>query len=81
MFSALDSPITGPSSRRLVSGVGPDSDITQRLLDHLVGKRQQRIWHGQTERLGGHEVDHQFEFGWLQNREVGRLVALENAAT
>ena len=32
-----------------------------RSLDHLVGTREQRRWHLQAERLGGFEVDHQFD--------------------
>jgi hypothetical protein len=33
----------------------------------------------EPERFGGLEVDHQLEFGGLQNRQIGRLFALENA--
>src|SRR5262249_17870841 len=36
--------------------------------------------HGEAERLGGPEVDHQLEFGRLHNWQVGWLFALENAA-
>ena len=35
---------------------------------------------GQAKRLGGLEVDHQFEFRGLLDRQVGRLLAFENAA-
>jgi hypothetical protein len=31
------------------------------LFDHLVGGGEQRLRHGQAERLGGLEVDHQLE--------------------
>ena len=49
------------------------------LLDHLVGGCQQRFWDGEAERLDGLEVDHQLEFGWHLHREVGGLLALEDA--
>jgi len=32
------------------------------LFDHLVGAREQLVWHGQAERLGGLEVQKQFRF-------------------
>src|ERR1700680_3914116 len=48
--------------------------------DHLVGATQQRKRDGQAERLGSLEIDDQFDFGDLLNRQVGRLLALENAA-
>jgi hypothetical protein len=40
---------------------------------------QQRFWDGEAERLGGLEVDDQFEFGWLHNRQIGGLLPLENS--
>ena len=36
--------------------------------------------HGEAERLGGLEVDHQLELGRLHDRQVGRLLAFEDAA-
>ena len=45
------------------------------LLDHLVCGRQQRFRDGEAERLGGLEVDDEIEFGRLQHRQVGRLLA------
>src|SRR5260370_10838853 len=48
------------------------------LFDHLVGLRQERARHGEPERLGGLEVDHQFEFGRLLDRQIGRLGAVED---
>jgi len=36
--------------------------------------------HFEAERLGGLEVDHQFELGRLYDRKVGGLLAFENPA-
>src|SRR5262249_10560543 len=46
--------------------------------DHLVGTRLQREWNGEPQRLRGLEIDHQFEFRGLLDRQVGRLFAFEN---
>jgi len=51
------------------------------LLDHRVGKREQRWRHLDAERLGGLEVDRQFVLGRRLHRQVGRLIALEDSAT
>src|SRR5215510_7688773 len=48
------------------------------LLDHLVGGHLHDQRHREAERLGGPKIDHQFELGWLQDRQVGWLCALEN---
>src|SRR5215831_13915629 len=47
-------------------------------LDHLVSRHLQRERHLQAERLRGLEIDDQLEFGRLQDRKVGGLLALEN---
>src|SRR5262249_518135 len=47
-------------------------------LDHLVSARKECGRYGQTERLGGSEIDDQFKYGWLLNRQVGRLGAFQD---
>ena len=49
------------------------------LFDHLVGAGEQRRRHFQAKRLGGLEIDGQFVFGGHLHRQVGRLLAPENA--
>jgi len=45
---------------------------TRRLIfDDLVGAREDRWRHGQPERLGGLEIDHQFEMSRLLERQIG----------
>jgi hypothetical protein len=50
------------------------------LFDHLVGARLQRQGHSKPERPRGLKVDDQFEFRWLENRQIGGSGALENPA-
>ena len=50
-----------------------------RLLDDLVGAREERVQDGEPERLGSLQVDDQFVFRRRLHREVGRLLALEDA--
>ena len=47
--------------------------------DHLVGARQHARRHVKAERFGGLEVDHQLVLGRRLHRQVGRLLALEDA--
>jgi hypothetical protein len=42
------------------------------LLDHLVDAHEHRHRHFEAERLGGLEVDHEFEFGPLLDRQIGQ---------
>jgi hypothetical protein len=50
------------------------------LFDHLVRDRKQLGRHLDAECSRGFQVDHEFELGRLHHRQVGRLLALENAA-
>src|SRR6266536_635039 len=49
-------------------------------LDRLVEADQYRQRHFQSECLRAFEVDHQLELGWQDDRQVGRLRALEDLA-
>src|SRR5260370_25904638 len=49
------------------------------LFDHLVGGLFQTQRHVEAQRLGGLEIDGQFEFGRRLYRKIGRLLALEDA--
>src|SRR5262249_48893822 len=51
-----------------------------RLFNYLVGGNEHLVRDRDAERLGGLEVDDQREFGWLHDRQIGRLLALEDAA-
>src|SRR5262245_36313529 len=57
---------------------GPKADIGY-LFDHFVGAGEQRWRHGETKRLGGLKIDHQFVLGRCLHRKIGGLLALENA--
>ena len=46
--------------------------------DHLVGECEQLVGDGQSERLGGFEVDYQLELGWLLDRKIIRLLAAQD---
>jgi len=66
--------IMGPASANLhTSGHSPS-------FDHFVGLGKQRRGDGKPERFGCLEIDHQFEFRRLYDRQVGGLFALENSA-
>jgi hypothetical protein len=47
--------------------------------DHLVGAADQRQRNGKAEGLGSLQVDDQLDFGGLLYRQIGRLLALEDA--
>ena len=52
---------------------------TPDLLDHLIGSRKQFVWDGESERLGGLEIDDQLILCRQLHGEIGRLLALEDA--
>jgi ribosomal protein L27 len=47
---------------------------------HLVGAAGQRQRDSDAERLGGLQIQEEFNFGGLLNRQIGWLVALENSS-
>src|SRR5215469_13483488 len=49
-----------------------------RLLDHLVGEREQRRWDFEAERLGGRQIDDEIELGRLLDRDVPGLRPVQN---
>jgi hypothetical protein len=49
---------------------------TASLFDHLIGERKKLRRYFEAERLSGLEVEYEFEFGGLYDRQVGRLLAL-----
>src|SRR5262245_34188835 len=56
------------------------SQQTAQLFDHLVGAAEQGRWNGNTNGPCGFKIDDQFEPGWLHDRKIGWLFALENTA-
>src|SRR5262245_14264305 len=59
-------------------GFGPIADIAY-LLDHLVGKSQQRGRQCKAKRPRSPQVDDKFEFSWLLHRKIARIGAFENS--
>ena len=49
------------------------------LFDHLIGSRKQFVWDGESERLGGLEIDDQLKLCRRLQWKIGRLLTLEDA--
>src|ERR1700732_2720391 len=64
-----------PGWRRTAPARGPTRRVS---FDDLVGAGEDRLRHGEAERLGGLEIDHQLEGGRLLHRQIGRLGAVED---
>jgi hypothetical protein len=57
-----------------VGGIGdPIFDI--KLLDHVVGRREQRFWDRDAEGLSGFKINHKFKLRGLHNGQIGRICA------
>jgi hypothetical protein len=50
----------------------------KKLLDHLVGKREELFRNRQAKRLGGPGIEHELEPGWLLDWNIGRACAVQN---
>jgi hypothetical protein len=51
---------------------------TSQSFDHLVGAGEQRVRHGESERLCGLKIDRQLVFRWLLKREIARPFAAQH---
>jgi len=49
------------------------------LLDQVVRAQQQRFGYRDTKRLGGLEIDHQFELGGLLDRKIGGFCTAQDS--
>ena len=57
----------------------PRKRTLRQLFDHLIGAVEQRWWDGETERLGGLEVDHKLEFARRLDRQISGTLPLEDS--
>ena len=55
------------------------ADIQCALFDYIVGAGKHGLRNGEIERPGGLSIDHQFVLGRHLHRQVGRLLAFEDA--
>src|SRR4051794_35632695 len=77
--SSISARSTGPPEEIEASGMGC-SELTgyRGLFDDRIGAQQERFRYCDPKSLGGLKIDHQFEFGGLLDRHVGRFAALQN---
>src|ERR1700716_2517699 len=68
-------PLLGPDFHRL----DRTSLRLAHLFNHLIGAGGHRLRNGKAHRLGCLEIDDQFVLGRRLHRQVGRLLALEDA--
>src|SRR3954452_12714688 len=68
--------VRGPEARERARSA-TDSML---LLDNFIRAREDRLRDGQPERGGGFEIEDQFEFGRLLDRQIARLGARQDAA-
>src|SRR5262245_29807226 len=55
--------------------------VAARSFDHLVSAGEERRWHREAKGFGGVHVDDQLDLGSEVHRQLGGLLALENAAS
>ena len=72
-------PLPADSQHSMLRGWFVPGAAISRLLHHLVGAGEQRRRHGQAKRLGGLQVDHKLVLSRCLHRQVGWLLALEDA--
>src|SRR6516164_8804280 len=73
-----DSPRTSFEVREVPLAAMSSRSNLASLLDHLVSAGEHRRRHLNAERFGGRQIDDEIEFGWLLNRQVGRLRPAQN---
>src|SRR5512138_3484677 len=54
------------------------TNLVCRLVDYLVGTREQRRWNCETKGFCGLEIDDQIKFGWQLNGQTSGLSAFED---
>src|SRR5262249_26560132 len=55
---------------------GPQADMCS--FNYFISAQEKRLGDGQTERLGGSQIDDEFKLGWLFHRKVSGLRSLKN---
>src|SRR5947207_84656 len=82
-MSAVSRKLTlGSSAVSVVTGHNRTKCVAakDRLFDHFVGQGKQLIGDLNSKNFCRLEINHQVEFGRLKNRQVGRLLAFQNAS-